>query len=190
MKPFDFLITFFSFVYSLGLAHILMGVVRMVRRRDTLIFSWAQALWMLDALILLFANWISLWDFHETTTLTLPMIASGAVIVVTQYFVCAFVTPDVRDGEPVDLRAFHAREGRVYMSAFLALALVALVTNAAAGSGLGIQNWANQNALVIGVTAVVLAGIFIRNAAVQVIAPLAVGAASVAFLILYYPVLK
>ena len=190
MKPFDFLITFFSFVYSLGLAHILMGIVRIVRRRKTLIFSWPHALWMLDALVLLCANWISLWDFHEMGTLALSTIAAGAVIVIVQYFVCAFVTPDVRDGEPVDLREFHAREGPVYMSAFLGLAVVALVTNAAAGSGLGIQNWANQNALVLAMAAVIVAALFLRNAVLQVIAPLAVGAASVAFLILYYPVLK
>ncbi|MFX4501401.1 hypothetical protein ABTA59_19515, partial [Acinetobacter baumannii] len=74
MHPFEFIILFFSFIYTLALTHILFAATRMIRHRRQLVFSWPHALWMANALVFLAANWLSLWDLHESKTLTLEAI--------------------------------------------------------------------------------------------------------------------
>jgi len=39
VRPFDFIILFFSFIYTLALTHLLFAVTRMVRHRRMLTFS-------------------------------------------------------------------------------------------------------------------------------------------------------
>jgi hypothetical protein len=189
MHPFEFIILFFSFIYTIALTHLLFAATRMIRLRRRLIFSWPHALWMLNALLMLTANWISLWDFHRLEAIPLAAIAVGFVIVVGQYFVCALVAPDFEDSTAFDLRAFHAREGHIYMAGFLVLILIALVANAAAGMGAGVQNWSDQNAIVLAMIPPVLVPLFVRTQWVQVGAPLVLVALSIAASVIYYPVL-
>ena len=118
MGPFEFIILFFSFIYTLALTHLLLAAARMIRHRRSLVFSWPHALWMLDALLLLVCNWISLWDFHQLKSMTLPVILGGFALVGILYVVCALIAPDFEDGDGLDLRAFHEREGRTYILAF------------------------------------------------------------------------
>ena len=40
MRPFEFIILFFSFIYTLALTHLLFAWTRMIRYRRTLILSW------------------------------------------------------------------------------------------------------------------------------------------------------
>ena len=70
----------------------------MIRHRRQLIFDWAHALWMGAALMLLWANWISLWDLHSMRSLTLPTVATGFLYSMLLYSVCALVSPKL-DGE-------------------------------------------------------------------------------------------
>jgi hypothetical protein len=58
LKAFDFIILFLSFIYTLGLTHLLLAATRMIRHRRTVIFSWPHALWMVAALGMLSGNWL------------------------------------------------------------------------------------------------------------------------------------
>ena len=118
MGPFEFIILFFSFIYTLALTHLLLAAARMIRYRRSLVFSWPHALWMLNALLLLVCNWISLWDFHLLKSMTLPVILSGFALVGVMYLICALIAPDFEDGDGYNLRVFHEREGRTYIVAF------------------------------------------------------------------------
>ncbi|THD75284.1 MAG: hypothetical protein E7812_17165 [Phenylobacterium sp.] len=188
MGPFEFIILFFSFIYTLALTHLLFAITRMIRHRRSLVFSWPHALWMLNALLLLCTNWISLWDFHRFDTMPLAAIAFGFVLVIGQYFVCALVTPDFEDGDSFDLRAFHEREGRTYLLTFLVLILFALVANAAALAA-GVQAWANENWAVLAMTPPVILALTVRARWAQILAPLVLVALMVAVLVVYYPAL-
>jgi hypothetical protein len=188
--PFEFIILFFSFIYTLALTHIFFAATRMIRHRRSLVFSWPHALWMGVALMLLLVNWVELWDFHQMETMPLSVMATGFLMVSTQYFVSALVAPDFEDGESYDLRAFHAREGRTYIGAVGVLFLLSLAVNFAAGAAAGIANWANQNLPLLAVAPFVAAPLFLKNRFVQVICPLAIIAFGGAILAMYYPVLK
>jgi hypothetical protein len=114
----------------------------------------------------------------------------GFVIVAVVYFICALVAPDFEDGDSYDLRAFHESEGPIYIAAFLVLAVMALAINFVAGSGAGVQNWANQNLLVIAIIPVIVLALLVKREWVQVACPLAMIAAFLLFLGIYYPVLR
>ena len=190
MRPFDFIIVFFSFAYALALTHILFAATRMIRHRKALVFSWPHAFWMLAALFQLVANWVTLWDFRTMEVMPIGVVLIGFAIVAVVYFICALVSPDFEDGESYDLRAFHASEGPTYIAAFLVLALFALATNFVAGVGAGVQNWADQNLLVLAIIPVILLALFVKARWVQVLCPLAMAAAFLLFLAIYYPVLR
>jgi hypothetical protein len=145
VRPFEFIIVLFSFIYTLGLTHLLFAATRMIRHRRIVVFSWPHVLWMAAAPFLLAGNWLSLWDFHTLQTISLTTIAGGFGLV---------------------------------------------VINAAAGTGLGIQNWGNQNWIVLAMLPAAVAPLLTRDRVVQVLAPLVMRAIQIAYPIIYYPVLK
>jgi hypothetical protein len=122
--------------------------------------------------------------------MTLPTIVGGFAFVVVQYFICALVTPDFDGGDSFDLRAFHAREHRTYIAGFAVLVFLALILNAAAGSGLGLQSWANQNGITAAMAVPVATALFVNRPWVQVSAPLVLLGLCIAFPIVYYPALS
>src|SRR5580658_737881 len=190
LKPFDFIILFFSFIYTLGLTHLLFAATRMIRHRRSVIFSWPHALWMLAALGMMFGNWLSLWDFHDLVSISLPTIATGFVFVVMQYAVCALVAPELETEDDFDLRRFHEREGRTYIAAFLVIMVGSLAFNAMAGWGLGVANWGNQNGIVLAMVPLIVLPLVVKTAWIQVICPLGLVGLMIAFPVIYYPILK
>lgn len=190
MRPFDFIITFFSFIYALGLTHLLLAATHMIRHRREITFSVPHLLWMLAALTLLTANWISLWDFHTFATVALGTVIMGFVLSVNQYLICSLVTPDVGGEEWRDLQAFHAKQSKTYIAAFVTLASLSLVANYVAGNYLSVANWANENAVVLAMLPCGVLPLFIRARFVQIVAPLALLVLIVTYLLAYYPLLK
>lgn len=189
MKPFEFIILFFSFIYTLALTHLLFAWTRMVRHRRRLVFSWPHFLWMVAALANLSANWLSLWDFRSEARLSIATIASGFVMVVVNYFVCALVSPDFEEGETYDMTQFHQREGTTYIAAFLLLITTAIALNFLAGAELNVMNWSNQNMIVIAMLLPIAAALAIRRSWVQLLTPAMVVIETFAFIVIFYPTL-
>ena len=189
MQPFEFIILLLSFVYTLALTHLLFAATRMIRHRRQLVVSWAHLLWMLVALLNLVANWISLWDFRKMVPLSLGTIAAGFILAVLNYFMSALVSPDFEAGENYDMKRFHACEGPTYIASILVMVVVAIVTNFLAGADLDITNFGNENSLVIFMVPPLALGLAIRRPWAQLAAPLAMLALTMAYYMLYYPVL-
>lgn len=190
MHPFEFIILFFSFIYTLALTHLLFAATRMIRHRRDLVFSWPHALWMLAVLVILGGNWLSFWDFKAFDEMRLPMVASGFVISIAQYFVCALVSPDFEGGETYNMKLFHEREHRTYIGGILAFCVMCIGVNTAAGASLGVVNWAAQNSLVLVMLVVLIPPLITRRPWVHILSPALMVCLGAAFSILYYPVLK
>lgn len=186
MRPFDFVILFFSFIYTLALTHLLLAAARMVRHRRQIVFSWPHALWMMTAFALLSGNWLSLWDIHAQAVLSLWLIASFFGLVVVQYYICAVLAPDFEDPDDYDLRRFHERERSTYLLGFLALMAYSLAINTAAG----VQNWGQENLITLAFIPPIGAAIFVRRTWVQVLAPALTLVLAILFPVLYYPSLR
>lgn len=189
MTPFEFLTVFFSFAYALACSHVFLAAAEMIRHRRVLVFSWAHALWMANAILLLFSNWISLYDFRSMEVMSLGTILTLFVFVTTLYFTCALVTPDFDAGDGYDMRAFHEKQSRAYIGAILALDVVSFLSNLQAGHS-GVADWASQNMAVFAMTPMALIPLLTRNRIVQILCPVVLLAEQFAFLIIYYPSLS
>jgi hypothetical protein len=189
MNPFEFIIIFFAFVYSLALTHLLFAWTRMIRHRRQITFSWPQFLWMLIAFFLLADDWISTWDYRALGALSLVAITSEFLFVVLNYFFCALVSPDFEGGETYDLKEFHDREGRTYILVFVAAVAIAIIENFLAGVRLGISKQGSENSLVLFQLPLALLPLFVKRPWVQVAAPAAILVTAIAYAVLFYPVL-
>jgi hypothetical protein len=189
MSPFEFIIIFFAFVYSLALAHLLFAWTRMIRHRRQITFSWPHLLWMLVAMFLLAVDWLSTWDYRRFDKLSLVEISSAFLFVVLNYFFCALVSPDFEGGETYDLERFHGTEGRTYILVFLATVTIAIVENFLAGEKLGITKQGAENALVLFQLPLTLLPLFVKRAWVQIAAPAVILMTLVAYGAMFYPVL-
>jgi hypothetical protein len=189
MSPFEFIIIFFAFVYSLAMAHILFAWTRMIRHRRQITFSWPHLLWMLVAMFVLAVDWLSTWDYRTFDKLSLVEIGSGFLFVMLNYFFCALVSPDFEGGETYDLERFHSTEGRTYILVFLATVTIAIVENFLAGEKLGITKQGAENALVLFQLPLGLLPLFVKRAWVQIVAPAVILMTVVAYGTMFYPVL-
>jgi hypothetical protein len=189
MNPFEFIIIFFAFVYSLALTHLLFAWTRMIRHRHQIKFSCPHLLWMFVAFFLLADDWISTWDYRSLGNLSLVAICSEFLFVVLNYFFCALVSPDFEGGETYDMRQFHDSEGRTYILVFVVAVAIALVENFLAGVRLGISKQGAENTLVFFQLPLALLPLFVKRALVQVAAPAAILATAIAYAVLFYPVL-
>ena len=189
MSPFEFIIIFFAFVYSLALAHLLFAWTRMIRHRRQITFSWPHLLWMLVAMFLLAVDWLSTWDYRTFDKLSLVEISSGFLFAMLNYFFCALVSPDFEGGETYDLERFHSTEGRTYILVFVATVTIAIVENFLAGEKLGITKQGVENALVLFQLPLSLLPLFVRRAWVQIGAPAVILVTVVAYGAMFYPVL-
>lgn len=187
MNPFEFIIIFFAFVYSLALAQLLFAWTRMIRHRRELILSWPHLLWMLIAFTMLAVNWLSTWDYRTLGTLSLFAITSEFLFVVLNYFFCALVSPDFEGGETYNLMQFHDREGRTYILVCVAMVVVAIVENFFAGATLGISNQGAENALVIFQLPLAIAPVFMKRRWTQVAMPAVLLMTVIAYGVLFYP---
>ena len=189
MNPFEFIIIFFAFVYSLALAHLLFAWTRMIRHRRQITFSWPHLLWMLVAMFLLAVDWLSTWDYRTFDKLPLVEISSAFLFVVLNYFFCALVSPDFEGGETYDLERFHSTEGRTYILVFLATVTIAIVENFLAGEKLGLTKQGAENALVLFQLPLSLLPLFVKRAWAQIVAPAVILMTVVAYGAMFYPVL-
>ncbi len=189
MTPFEFLTVFFSFAYALACSHIFLAAAEMIRHRRVLIFSWAHALWMANAILLLFSNWISLYDFRSMEIMSLGTILTLFVFVTALYFTCALVTPDFDAGDGYNMHAFHEKQSRAYIGAILTLDIVSFLSNLQAGHN-GITDWGSENVIVLLMTPMALIPLLTRNQIVQIVCPIILLIEQFAFLMIYYPSLS
>jgi hypothetical protein len=190
VRPFDFIILFFSFVYALALTHLLLSVTSMIRYRSKLTLSASLLVWMLVALAFVVINWFSMWDFHSLQTISIWPIAELFFLSVNVYLVCALISPTFERDEDFDLRTFQERQRSAYLPAFASLVVFAPIVNVAAGAGLGVQKWAQENTIVLAMVPAVGIPLFVKRQDVQIIAGLALIALSIVYIALYYPALQ
>jgi hypothetical protein len=106
MGAFDHVVVLLSFIYALALTHLLSRIAGLLLARERVKFSGLLALCAANAIALVFANWLSLWDF-----------------------VCAMAAPESTDEGPIDMEAFYWRNHRLFYSLMAACMVLALAAN-------------------------------------------------------------
>src|SRR5262249_36479693 len=171
MHAYDFMLVLFSFVYAAAVTHVLSTAGEMIIASKRVRFSWFNAGWMCAALLFTCAWWIGLWDLHTTSILSVGSVAFYFAVAAGIYLNARLVSPRIPEQGEIDLRAFHADEGRKYLVAYTALSVVTIITNARLGQGGSAVQWPAQNLVIIPMTiATGIAAIFIRKPWVQAFA--------------------
>ena len=172
MGAFEHVIALLSFIYALALTHLLSGVVALIRADHRIRFSWIYAFWMLNAFLVIIANWISFWDLRAMPSWSMLAIAFMLLMAFANYLQAALVCPQVPKEGLVDLNVYHAEQGRRYIGATVASVALAVVANVVFGNTLNVAEWSAQNIAVVPMLlAAVLAMIF-RARWVQIAMPI------------------
>ena len=171
MRAYDFILVLFSFVYAAAVTHILSTVGQIIIASKRVRLSWFNAGWMCAALLFTCAWWIGLWDLHAVAVWNVGSVAFYFSVAAGIYLNAQLVSPRIPEQGEIDLRAFHADEGRKYLLAYTVLSVVTVITNAGLGQGGSAVQWPAQNIVIAPMTvATAVAAIFIRNWWVQAVA--------------------
>jgi hypothetical protein len=148
LAAFDHVTILFSFVYALALTHVLSRLAGLLSARARVRFSWLPVLWMAIAVLLVFGNWLSLWDGRALQTWTLYSISLQFLLAVTLYFVCAMAAPEFSVEGPIDMQALYAQTRVPLFWLLLGLCLVGVLANLSL-SEINPQIFAGQNILTL-----------------------------------------
>ena len=146
MTAFELVFTLISIITSLALTNLLTGFVDLLRNSERVRFSVLHALWAWAAFASTIGNWASYWELRTVTAWPAWAVLGTLALTVVQYVFCALVTPEMPTEGGVNLVAFHQREHRRYMAAFLALFGAALVSNFAFGGAHFYTGWSRDSA--------------------------------------------
>src|SRR5207245_1933486 len=106
MSAFEHVTALLSFVYALALTHLLARIAELIVARQRVKFSGLLAIGMVNAVLLVFVNWLSLWDLRSVTSWDLASIAIQFLFAVSVYVICALVGPKMPDDGTIDLEGF------------------------------------------------------------------------------------
>jgi len=172
MSIFEFVLALTSVISGLAIAHLLTGVVGLLRNAKRVRFSLVHALWIWSAFATTIGNWAADWELrslNDWPAWTLLLLIASKI---AQYVFCAFVTPEVPAEGEIDLRAFHERERTGYLSAVVGFCAIALIFNISFGGAFYYAQWLRDSAITIIALAATLTALFIRARWVQLAAAL------------------
>ncbi len=185
MSAFEHVTALLSFVYALALTHLLARIAELIVARERVKFSGLLVLGMGNAVLLVFVNWLSLWDLRSLTSWDIASIAIQFLFAISLYVVCALVGPKVPDEGPLDLEDFFWRQRRYFYGAIVICLVLALLAN------LDFLKTANTSLLVkenLGTIIILIpsvAGLISRNYVVQWMAGICLLVLTIGFAIMF-----
>src|SRR5438876_8216198 len=129
MSAFEHVTALLSFVYALALTHLLARIAELIVARERVKFSGLLALGMVNAVLMVFVNWLSLWDLRSVTSWDLASIAIQFLFAVSVYVICALIGPKAPDEGVIDLEDFFWRQRLYFYGAIIVCLVLALLAN-------------------------------------------------------------
>src|SRR5260370_9259278 len=167
---FQHITVLFSFVFAIALTHVLSCVSKLILARDRVRVSGLHALWMLNALMLLLINWLSLWLLEAIKHWSVGEIMVQLGWAIPQYFTCSLISMPVGNEEVIDMRAFYERQRPILFSAFAVTYAMSMVANFADRNNLEGWKpgyWLGAYLLVLPLLIVVLVGGLVKQRVLQ-----------------------
>lgn len=128
MTVFEFVFSLISVITSLALTRLLSGFADLYRHTERVRWSWRHGFWAATAFMLLIGNWAAFWRQHTTTGWDALDVLLQLVFLSVLYVFCDLVMPEMPAAhEILDLRVFHARQGKRYVVAQMLFAALAML---------------------------------------------------------------
>jgi hypothetical protein len=149
MAAFDHVLLLLSFVYALAFTHLLSCMAALIRAGARVRSSWFLSAWMLNALIVIVANWLSFFDLRAASGWNVATILFVLAMAIANYVQAALVCMDVPEEGEADMAAFHEAQARKYIPAFIVSLILGLFANIFLGRAFHVGEFFRQNAAVI-----------------------------------------
>ena len=185
MSAFEHVTALLSFVYALALTHLLARVAELIVARERVKFSGLLAIGIVNAILLVFVNWLALWDLRSVTSWDLASVAVQFLFAISVYVVCALVGPKVPDEGGLDLEDFFWRQRIYFYGAIIACLVLALLANIDFLKTSNTTLFIKENLGTIALSVPSVAGLVSRNHVVQWIAGLCFLALTIGFAIVF-----
>jgi hypothetical protein len=185
MSAFEHVTALLSFVYALALTHLLARIAELIVARERVKFSGLLALGMVNAILLVFVNWLSLWDLRSVTSWDLASIAIQFLFAVSVYVICALVGPKMPDDGTIDLEDFFWRQRRYFYGAIIVCLVLALLANLDFLKTPNTALLVKENLGTIAILVPSVVGLISRNSVVQWVAGVSLLALTIGFAIMF-----
>jgi hypothetical protein len=129
MTAFEHVTALLSFVYALALTHLLARISELFVARDRVKFSGLLTLGIANAILVVFANWLSLWDFRLIKVWDLASITVNFLLAINIFLICALVGPKAHEEGAIDLEDFFWRQRPYFYGALVGCAFMSLLAN-------------------------------------------------------------
>ena len=98
--------------------------------RERVRFSALLSVAAVNAVLFVFANWLSLWDLRSMRDWDLFSVTTQFLFAIGIYFVCILAAPEAPDEKPIDMEAFYWRNRRLFYGTLMYCVLLSMVINA------------------------------------------------------------
>lgn len=124
---FQHVTTLFSFIFAIALTHVFASISDLVSARDRVRFSGLHTMWMLNVLVALLINWMSVAQLSAVKHWSAGEIVLQLSWVIPQYFACSLISLSARDSELIDMRSFYERQRPAFFSAMVLLYAASMI---------------------------------------------------------------
>ena len=129
MSAFNHVLTLVAFVFAVSLAQLLVRISALIAVRERVVFSGLSALAMGNAILLVYLNWLALWELRTAHDWNLLSISVMFLFSLSICFISTLAAPHATGSGPVDLDAFYWRQRRTYYWSWIACEILAIVGN-------------------------------------------------------------
>ena len=185
MSAFEHVTALLSFVYALALTHLLARIAELIVVRERVKFSGLLALGMVNAVLLVFVNWLSLWDLRSVTNWDLASIAIQFLFAVSVYITCALVGPKMPDDGTIDLDDFFWRQRSYFYGAIIVCLVLALLANLDFLKTPNTALLVKENLGTIAILVPAVVGLISANSVIQWVAGVSLLALTIGFAIMF-----
>jgi hypothetical protein len=185
MSAFEHVTALLSFVYALALTHLLARIAELIVARERVKFSGLLALGMVNAVLLVFVNWLSLWDLRSVTSWDLASVAIQFLFAVSVYVVCALVGPKVPDEGVLDLEDFFWHQRLYFYAAIIVCLVLALLANLDFLKTANAALFVKENLGTIAILVPSVVGVISRNSVVQWVAGVSLLVLTIGFAVVF-----
>lgn len=145
MEAFAHVVALLGLVFVIALALLLERASELILARPRVRFSGLATLASVNAVLLVYANWLALWEVRGLSDWSLTTVTLLFLFTLSIFFVCALALPRMGAEESSDLQAHYWRERRTFYLSWLASCVLAIACNLSLAPGLSRQHLIAEN---------------------------------------------